>query len=137
MTKDSCAKSHREQKVNGGENEASNHVARSGICATRCSQPIMRADAQQTVVTDNNLNQMITSAKTPADHEAIAAYYDTEAAENEKKARLHELNKNMYSKADFSAHCNALIGAYQNAAKEDKALAADHRKMAKKAGAGA
>jgi hypothetical protein len=62
---------------------------------------------------------MITSAKTPADHKAIAAYYDTEAAENEKKSRLHERNKNMYSKADFSAHCDALVEAYQNAAKED------------------
>jgi hypothetical protein len=112
-------------------------LAAGFVLLAAASQPIMRADAQQTVVTDNNLSQMITSAKTPANHEAIAAYYDTEAAENEKKARLHELNKNMYSKADFSAHCNALIGAYHNAAKEDKALAADHRKMAKKAGAGA
>jgi hypothetical protein len=31
---------------------------------------------------------MIPHAKTPADHEAIAAYYDTEAAENEKKSLL-------------------------------------------------
>jgi hypothetical protein len=44
----------------------------------------IRATAQQTVVTDDNLNQMIAHAKTPADHEAIAAYYDTEAAENDK-----------------------------------------------------
>ena len=48
----------------------------------------IRANAQQTVVTDDNLNQMIAHAKTPADHEAIAAYYDTEAAENEKKSLL-------------------------------------------------
>jgi hypothetical protein len=39
----------------------------------------------------------------------------------------------MYSKLDFSAHCNALIGEYQQAAKQDKALAAFHREMAKKA----
>jgi hypothetical protein len=94
--------------------------------------PTIRAVAQQAVVTDDNLNQMIAHAKTPADHEAIAAYYDTEAAENEKKASLHSRNKNMYSKADFSAHCNALIRDYHQAAEQDKALAAFHREMAKK-----
>jgi hypothetical protein len=94
--------------------------------------PTIRAVAQQTAVTDDNLNQMITSAKTPADHEAIAVYYDTEAAENEKKASIHSRNKNMYTKLDFSAHCNALIRDYQQAAKQDKALAAFHREMAKK-----
>ena len=95
--------------------------------------PTIQAGAKQPAVTDDNLNQMITSAKTPADHEAIAVYYDTEAAENEKKASLHGRNKNMYSKADFSAHCNALIRDYQHAAQQDKALAAFHREMAKKA----
>jgi hypothetical protein len=96
------------------------------------SLPNIKAIAQQTAVTDDNLNQMITSAKTAADHEAIAVYYDTEAAENEKKASLHSRNKNMYSKLDFSAHCNALITEYQQAAKQDNALAAFHREMAKK-----
>jgi hypothetical protein len=99
------------------------------------SLPISKAGAQQATVTDDNLNQMITSAKTPADHEAIAAYYDAEAAENEKKASLHSRNKNMYSKLDFSAHCNALIRDYHQTAEQDKALAVFHRAMAKKAAA--
>ena len=34
--------------------------------------PTIRAGAQQAVVTDDNLDQMIASAKTPAEHEAIA-----------------------------------------------------------------
>jgi hypothetical protein len=103
------------------------------VLLAAASLPIIKAGAQQAAVTDDNLNQMITSAKTPADHEAIAVYYDREAAENEKKASLHSRNKNMYSKLDFSAHCNALIGEYRQAAKQDKALAAFHRDMAKKA----
>jgi hypothetical protein len=102
------------------------------VLLAAASLPIIKASAQQTAVTDDNLSQMTTSAKTPADHEAIAAYYDTEAAENEKKASLHSRNKNMYSKLDFSAHCNALIRDYQQAAQQDKALAAFHRAMAKK-----
>jgi len=99
------------------------------VLLAAASLPIMRAGAQQTVVTDDNLNQMMTSAKTPADHEAIAVYYDTEAAENEKKAHLHRLNPNMYSKLSFLPHCNALIAAYQQAANEDKALAADQYQL--------
>jgi hypothetical protein len=91
----------------------------------------IRATAQQTVVTDDNLNQMIAHAKTPADHEAIAAYYDTEAAENEKKARFHTTNVNMYSKLSFLPHCKALVKAFQEAADQDKALAAAHRAMSK------
>ena len=91
----------------------------------------IRANAQQTVVTDDNLNQMIAHAKAPADHEAIAAYYDAEAAENEKKARFHRTNVNMYSKTIFLAHCNGLVKAFQDAADQDKALAAAHRAMAK------
>ncbi len=35
------------------------------------SLPIMRAGALQAVVTEDNLDQTIASAKTPADHEAI------------------------------------------------------------------
>src|SRR5260370_12490721 len=86
--------------------------------------PIIRANAQQAVVTDQNVDQMITTAKTPADHEAIAAYYDREAAENEEKEHLHRLTENMYTKTINLAHCSSLVAAYQQAAKEDKALAA-------------
>src|ERR1700676_4047685 len=93
--------------------------------------PTFRAGAQQTVVTDDNLNQIIAHAKPPADNEAISAYYDTEAAENEKKARFHTTNVNMYSKLSFLPHCKALVKAFQEAADQDKALAAAHRAMAK------
>ena len=54
------------------------------VLLAAASLPIVKEGAQQTAVTEDNLNQMITSAKTPADHEAIAVYYDTEAA----KARI-------------------------------------------------
>src|SRR5713226_2248434 len=53
------------------------------------SLPTIRAGAQQTVITDDNLDQMIASAKAPADHEALAAYYEQQAADAKKKAALH------------------------------------------------
>jgi hypothetical protein len=107
----------------------------AGLLLTAAALPTTKAFAQQsTAVTDDNLNEMIKSAKTPADHEAIAVYYDGEATENEKKARLHTTNVNMYSKLSFLPHCKALVKAFQDAADQDKALAAAHRAMAKTAG---
>lgn len=48
---------------------------------------------QQAGVNSDNLNQMIAAAKTPGDHEAIAAYYNHEAAENEKLLALSLVNR--------------------------------------------
>jgi hypothetical protein len=57
-----------------------------GLLLAAAALPTTKAVAQQsTAVTDDNLNEMIKSAKT-ADHEAIAVYYDAEATENEKKS---------------------------------------------------
>ena len=107
-----------------------------GLLLAAAALPTTKAVAQQsTAVTDDNLNEMIKSAKTPADHEAIAVYYDAEATENEKKVRLHTTNVNMYSKLSFLPHCKALVKAFQDAADQDKALAAAHRAMAKAASA--
>ena len=96
--------------------------------------PIIRANAQQSVVTNDNLNQMIAKAKTPADHEAIAAYYDREAQGNEAKAILHRDSANIYAKPGMTAHCNNLSKELHRAAEEDRALAAEHRAMAQKSG---
>ena len=55
------------------------------VLLAAASLPIMRAGAQQAVVTDANLDQMIASAKTPADHDAIAAFYEQQATDAKKK----------------------------------------------------
>ena len=98
--------------------------------------PVTRAVAQQQTVTDDNLDQMISNAKTPADHEAIAQYYDREAAENEEKAKIHHATHHTYADfkikpTDMGPHCDELAKGYEQAAAEDKALAAAHRAMAK------
>jgi hypothetical protein len=97
--------------------------------------PTMRAVAQEDhVVTDANLQQKVKNAKTSGDHEMIAEYYDKEAADNQQKAELHKTMGNVYFKPAGKAHCNALASAYQDAANQDTALAAQHRKMGKAAG---
>ena len=100
--------------------------------------PTMRAVAQEDhVVTDANLNQKVKNAKTAGDHEMIAEYYDKEAADNAQKVQLHLSMRNVYFKGPMPAHCYYLAKAYQQAADQDKALAAAQRQMAKQAGSAA
>jgi hypothetical protein len=97
--------------------------------------PTMRAVAQgDHVVTDANLQQKVKNAKTEGDHEMIAEYYDKEAVDNQQKAELHKTMGNVYFKGPAPAHCHYLAQAYQQAADQDKALAAAQRQMAKQAG---
>ncbi len=77
-----------------------------------------------------NIEQMIRSAKTAADHEAIASYYDKEAAQNEEKARLHQDMANIYAKPAMAAHCRNLTKDYRLAANQDKELSKGQREMA-------
>ena len=44
--------------------------------------------------------RMIADAKTPADHEAIAEYYDRQVTEAEGSARLHEGMAQRYRSSD-------------------------------------
>src|SRR5262245_14748364 len=86
-----------------------------------------------------SIEQLITEAKTPADHEAIAAYYDKEAQEAQKKRVEHQKMKEWYegtpamSKGGFSTHCDSLISLDDKTAKEYEDLAKLHRGMAKSA----
>lgn len=81
----------------------------------------------------------IAAAKTPADHEAIAKAYDTEAAEADKKAAAHESMAKTYrlggspkgDHAAMGAHCEKLVNQYRTVADENRQLAALHRQMAK------
>jgi len=104
---------------------------------TALSVPALAADAAQPA----DIEKMIASAKTPADHEAIAAYYDKQAAEARAKAEEHRRMGEDYKrgggalaeKTHFHEHCEALTRSYNQAAKDYEALAAAHRDMAKKA----
>jgi hypothetical protein len=90
---------------------------------------------------DFDVDKAIATAKTPADHEVIAAYYDKEAAEAQAKADSHSKMGEDYKKAGsalvaklhIEQHCERLAKSYATAADEAKALAAAHRAMAKQA----
>lgn len=94
------------------------------------SMPSFAADA----VTD----AQIAAARTPADHEAIARAYDSEAVAAEAKASAHEHMAKTYrtggtpkgNSIAMTGHCERLASSYRAAATEYRALAAEHRKLA-------
>ena len=112
------------------------------VLLAAASLPTIRAGAQQVVVTDDNLDQMITSANTPADHEAIAAYFEQQAAVTKKKADLHRNTADTYRKLKIpkpvymAEMCDNIAAMWDKIAAGDEKLANAHREMAKKAGAG-
>jgi hypothetical protein len=90
---------------------------------------------------DANIDKMIESAKTAADHEAIAAAYEKQAAEAKSQAAMHaEMEKEykkvggaLIAKQHVDTHCDSLTKLYQKIAAENEALANAHKAMAKEA----
>ncbi len=80
--------------------------------------------------------QMVSSAKTPADHEAIAGYYDRQASQAEESAQLHEAMAQRYREMrihprwETPEHCIKIAQSYEDVAQQDSQLAAAHRAIA-------
>ena len=83
----------------------------------------------------------ISAAKSPADHEAIAKAYEAEAVSLEKMAAMHKNLGQTYGQpggkpwqSAQAKHCDSVASDLEAAAKEERALAAEHHKMATAAG---
>jgi hypothetical protein len=104
------------------------------------SLPIMRASALQAVVTDDNLDQMIASAKTRAEHEAIAAFYEQQVLDATKKASIHRRTAETYRslkipKPVYMAEmCDGIAAMWDKIAADNSKLAKAHEDMANNAG---
>lgn len=102
---------------------------------------LMLAATPTVAAEDFDVDTAIATAKTPADHEAIAAYFDKEAAEAQAKVDNHakmgaaykKVGGALIAKQHLDRHCDGFTAGYAKAAKEAKALAAGHREMAKRA----
>jgi len=85
-----------------------------------------------------SIEQMVTEAKSPADHEAIAAYYEKEAqvahqkhAEHKKLADFYAATPALKSKSGtLFNHCGDAAKKYEGIAKDYESLAKVHREMA-------
>lgn len=97
------------------------------------------ASAQQQA----DIATMVANAKSPADHEAIAQYYEREEAQAKTEAETHRKLAETYKKftpevrpgtewKNMAEHCEEMARHYEAVAKDDAALAAAHRAEAKK-----
>ena len=89
----------------------------------------------------SDLLQRIESARTQADHESLAAYYDREAAAARANAATHRKMATSYQGmyaggrggASMPAHCNAIVRSQEAIAAEYDGMAAGHRQMGQQA----
>jgi hypothetical protein len=101
--------------------------------------PAAGADA----ISHDQLMHMIQTAKTPADHEKIAAVYEQQARADQAAAENHRSMERLYKGIDptqggrgsgqMAVHCKNLADSYTRAAQENKSLAELHRKAAAEA----
>jgi ribosomal protein S15P/S13E len=89
----------------------------------------------------DNIAQKVRDAKTPADHQAIAAVFAKEAQAAQQEAKLHTQLKDAYAaklkdayaaKPDMQmmvSHCDMLVKHYQEIAKDLETIAKMHKKM--------
>jgi hypothetical protein len=88
-----------------------------------------------------DLDKMISSAKTAADHEAIAAEYERRAAAAKAKSEEHlemgaaykKIGGAVIEKQHIDTHCDTLADLYKKIAKENEVLANAQKAMAKEA----
>jgi hypothetical protein len=85
----------------------------------------------------DHMGQAITEAKTPADHDALAAFYEKEAQAARQKQAEHQQMSDAYAtipvlktKTGAVAHCTAIAKKYEEIAKENEALAQMHKELA-------
>jgi hypothetical protein len=97
--------------------------------------PTLRAVAKE----HRDMMAMAMQAKTPADHEKLAARDDEEATEARAKSELHkkmaeDIRKTggaIFAKVHYDEHCDGLANHYAKVAEEYGALAKAERDMAK------
>lgn len=85
-------------------------------------------------VTDDTLMERLESAKTAADHEALAAYFRDKASAARRDAQRHQamlVARTSKGPSPWHAHCTRLIKAYKKQAADYDGLAAVQEKMAK------
>jgi hypothetical protein len=80
-----------------------------------------------------NIEHMLATAKTASDHEAIAQYYENEAADAHAKYEEHQAvaARALSPKSQsWSLHCARLAQDFKQAEEDASVLAAEQRKVA-------
>jgi hypothetical protein len=100
--------------------------------------PPERAGVAQAAKFD--VKKAVTGARTPADHEAIASYYDRESAIAQERAEEHRKWAQAYRTIAVAGrqfymegHCQRLAQYYESVAADNATRAKAHRQMAREA----
>ncbi len=116
------------------------------LCLAALASAFPRPNDEKATLTHKQLKALIASAKTPADHQRLAAYYQQEAKRLAARAKEHEEMAAEYEKRPVpyesknpgtipgAIHCQNFAKLYKQEAEEAQALAAIHEEMAKEAG---
>lgn len=89
--------------------------------------------------TADRIADKVATARTAADHEAIAEYFDAEATRLEAQVALHTKLAQTYRTGGaakgarggtMAKHCERLVKEYTDAARTQREMAAMHREMA-------
>src|SRR5207248_9064373 len=98
--------------------------------------------ATQGALTKKDLKAAITNAKTPQDHQRVAAYYQKEADRMLAEAKEHDELAAVYAKSPnpwairvgrSAQHCTYFAEAARKAAQESQEMTKLHQEMAKQA----
>ena len=83
-------------------------------------------------ITDANVDQAIAAAKTPEDHQALAAFFTSKAEAAVADAQKHEeMAKAFAPSKSMAAHCATLAANDRKQAREYTALAKAQERLAK------
>lgn len=112
-------------------------------CDKQSGSAATNAAASPTAVTEANVTKKVEEARTPADHEAIASYYDSRAqgAQREfgedrelQERYARRMQRDNHPMADGArGHLNELTEGHEAGARHYRAMAEWHREMARTA----
>jgi hypothetical protein len=111
------------------------HAKRLAVTALATALAIGWADSavRADTITDDNVEAAMAAAKTPADHEALAAYFTGKANEAQANIEKHKRMSGLFGgkgKASWESHCHALMKTYEEQAKDYTALAKEQKAVA-------
>jgi len=92
----------------------------------------------QATINPDQVDRLIMEARSKADHETLAQYFEQEAQALQERADRHQKLAESYEKGGsyekvkgfMLQHCNAMIRSYRQGAEENLALAKMHRQLA-------
>jgi len=84
-------------------------------------------------ITDENVAEAVEAAKTPADHQALAAYFTEKAKQARANIAYHQRMSKMFGgkgHAAWESHCQSLMKSFEKQAEDYEALAKEQAAVA-------